>query len=247
MLFTVATTDPKKQVFPSLDGSIEDKKLAFFLAASHQLKGPLATIQWCLRSLTEYQAEIPPAAQKLIGTALGQTDTVSRLVSDLLHLVKLESGTPLTLTSLSLADLVRKVFDRYGAIAHQKDVHIVLDPLERVSPIMGEAVLLEQVVVNIVDNAIKYTAAGGEVRLHLSEVADRVIFRVSDQGIGIPDLEQQRIFTEFFRGEEAKAVASGSGLGLVLTKQIVEKCGGEINLESVLHKGTTVEISFPRA
>jgi two-component system phosphate regulon sensor histidine kinase PhoR len=232
---------------PALDAKAADPKLEFFLTASHQLKSPVSIIQWCLQSVLELQT-VPPDAQKLIRKALEQADGMGHLITDMLQVFRLmsqKSGTE-TLESVSFNKIVDDVFSAYEMVAHNKGVHLVRGAIENVPAVMAKETLARQIVINLVDNAIKYTKPGGHVTVNLAAQKDIIEIKVSDEGIGIPDSERSRMFTEFFRGQEAKDLAyEGTGLGLVLVKHVVESLQGTIDFRSELHKGTTFFVRIP--
>jgi signal transduction histidine kinase len=231
---------------PALDAPVEDKKVTFFLTASHQLKSPVAIMQWCLQSVLEQQ-DVPKETAYLVRKALDQADGMSKLVGDMLQVFRLMHGNnQQAVMPVSLTPVIMSVLDQYELVAHNKGVHLVRGLLENLPPVLGRDTLLRQVVVNLVDNAIKYTPAGKQVLVTAETSGKHVVLTVQDEGIGIPESEQGRLFSEFFRGEEAKQVAyEGTGLGLVLVKQIVEQAGGEIHMSSQLHRGTTFRVTIP--
>ena len=236
-------------LLPALDAPGQDPKVEFFLTASHQLKSPVAIIQWCLQSVEEMQT-VPPEAQNLIKKALDQTNGMSHLIQDMLSVFRLmnhQTGSQ-PLDSVSLTLLIDEVISQYELVAHNKGVNLVKGAVENLPMFFARQSLVRQVVVNLVDNAIKYTKSGGSVTVTAAVEKGRIVMRVADQGIGIPDTEQSRIFTEFFRGEEAKDVSyEGTGLGLVLVKHVLATIGGDITFQSAYHKGTTFIVSIPTA
>ena len=238
---------PAEVTLPALDAPNTDSKLEFFLTASHQLKSPVAIIQWCLQSVQEVQ-EVPPEVQSLVKKALDQADGMSHLIRDMLQVFRLMSNKAGTevLESVSLNKIIDDVMNTYEMVAHNKGVHLVRGAIENLPAFYARETLMKQVAVNLIDNAIKYTKAGGSVTVSAAAEDGHIVMRVADQGIGIPETEQNRMFTEFFRGEEAKDVSyEGTGLGLVLVKHVLSSIGGEITFQTKYHEGTTFIVSIP--
>lgn len=231
---------------PALDAPAVDPKVEFFLTASHQLKSPVAIMQWCLQSMTEIQ-NLDPEAKKLVQKSLEQANSMSTLIGDMLQVFRLMSGKHHTSAeSVKLNDILDEVLRSYELSAHNKGVHLVRGSIEKLPVVYGTKTLVKQCIINLVDNAIKYTSAGGQVTVSAAIEGDHVVIHVIDQGIGIPETEQSRLFTEFFRGEEAKEVAyEGTGLGLVLVKHIMASMGGEVLFKSKVHQGTDFYLRFP--
>ena len=236
----------KVKPIPALDASGVDPKLEFFLTASHQLKSPVAIMQWCLQSLTELQS-LDPQARKLVGKALEQANGMGSLITDMLQVFRLMNGNVKeVIEPVPLNPLLDTVLAQYELVAHNKGVHLVRGAIEQLPTVYGRQNYLKQAIINLIDNAIKYTKSGGRVTVTAAVVDDVAEIHVTDEGIGIAPAEHSRIFTEFFRGEEAKNVAyEGTGLGLVLVKHVMESMGGTVSFKSELHKGTDFCLKMP--
>jgi signal transduction histidine kinase len=237
---------PATSPLPALDAPSVDPKVEFFLTASHQLKSPVAIMQWCLQSMTEIQ-NLDPEAKKLVQKSLEQANSMSHLIGDMLQVFRLMNGKhKTTAEAVNLNELLAEVLQTYELLSHNKGVHLVRGTVEQLPVVFGTKTLVKQCIINLVDNAIKYTPAGSQVIVSAATEGDHAVIHVSDQGIGIPEAEQSRLFTEFFRGEEAKEIAyEGTGLGLVLVKHIMASMGGEVTFKSVFHKGTDFTLRFP--
>lgn len=236
----------RRQDIPALNAPSLDPKIEFFLTASHQLKSPVAIIQWCLQSLTELQ-DLDPEAKKLVKKSLEQANSMSSLIADMLNVFRLMSGKyHTTAEAIALNKVIDEVCHSYELVAHNKGVHLQKGPIEKLPTVYGTTTLLKQCIINLIDNAIKYTPAGGSVEVHAKTEGDYVVLHVVDHGIGIPETEQSKMFTEFFRGETAKEVAyEGTGLGLVLVKHIMESMDGEVHFTSQVGKGTDFYLKIP--
>ena len=224
------------------------KKAEFFMAASHQLKSPLAIIQWCLQSVIESEST-DPKTQELVHKALSQTSAMSQLITDMLHVFRLENRALQSqdYTYVDVNEVLDQVIVQYELMAHQHKVHILRSARERVPNVFVDAGYLKQALVNLLDNAIKYSRSGGKVTIMVSEAKDHFVeVAVHDEGIGIAEADQEQLFKEFFRSVEARQVAhEGTGLGLVLVRHIVEEFGGEVKVESQVHHGSTFIIRLP--
>jgi signal transduction histidine kinase len=224
------------------------EKINFFLAASHQLKSPVAIMQWCLQSLSE-STDLSNDNRYMVQKALEQANGMSQLIGDMLQVFRYLRGDQSTIPRgrVVLVPLLETVIKQYETIAASKQVGMEIGTIENLGAVMAQESMIKQVFINLLDNAIKYTPAGKRVMISAARPTnDRVMITFADEGIGISELEQKRLFTEFFRGAEAKEVTSdGTGLGLVLARKVIESVGGTISVHSELHKGTKFIVSLP--
>lgn len=230
-------------------GIANDPKTEFFMTASHQLKSPVAIVQWCLQSILE-KAALDPDTRKLAQRALTQADVMSLLLGDMLRMFRMmhqEVGAEVeTLTPVNIAILLDEIMAQYEPVMLKSNVRVTLGPVENVPTILADEPYLKQAVINLIDNAIKYSPEGGVVEVDVSSKNAEVLISVRDHGIGIPEAEQGRLFSEFFRGELAKEkTENGTGLGLVLVKHIAERFGGSVSFTSEVGKGSCFVIHLP--
>ena len=218
------------------------------MTASHQLKSPVAIIQWCLQSVLENE-EIDPKDVELVRKALIQANAMSHLIVDMLQVFRLQDTKDkgILFEPLNIGDLVDQIVGEYELVAHQRGVHLERGPMAIVPTVAASPTYLRQAIINLIDNALKYTPSGKKVVVSLSYGKDNVLeLEVKDQGIGIAEAEQSRLFTEFFRGSEAQEFSrEGTGLGLVLVRNIIEEFGGTVQVKSRLHHGSTFTIRLP--
>lgn len=222
----------------------------FASIASHELKTPLTTAQGYVDLLTRLQ-ERPELDRERIGRYLGQLRAgLSRLgilVNDLLDASRLQQGhLALRPAPCDLTALAREVLDRF-AEAQERRVGHTLD-LDTTGPIVGEwdRDRLDQVITNLVSNALKYSPDGGAVRVRVARDADGwAELTVSDEGIGIPSEVQPTLFRPFVRGAAAATAVGGTGLGLYIVEQIAQRHGGTVSLASAPGAGTTVTVRLP--
>lgn len=235
-------------ILPPLDAQ-SDPKTEFFMAASHQLKSPVAIVQWCLQSIMEKQ-DLDADTKKLVSRALGQADAMSQLLADMLRVFRIvhKGNQVQTLVPINFNKLLEESLKQEEPVALQQQVKIQVGPVEQLPLVLADEAFLKQAIINIVDNAIKYSPAGGMVEVAAEVKKGLIELTVRDHGIGIPEAEQGRLFTEFFRGELAKnKTDNGTGLGLVLVKHIVESLGGSVSFTSEVGKGSQFTLRIPPA
>ena len=216
--------------------------------ASHELKTPLSTMKILIETIL-YQDPLDPGMTKeFLNDVNKEIDRLNRIVSDLLTLVNIDNGgMKLNLADVDIHELLLEQVKRLAPLARENGIELECSAKEALE-ISGDAVKLQQVVYNVIDNAIKYTPRGGEVHTSLARTGKRAVIRVSDTGIGIPADDLPHIFDRFYRVDKARSRATGgTGLGLSIVKQIVQLHGGTITATSEEGKGTTFVIEFPLA
>jgi signal transduction histidine kinase len=178
---------------------------------------------------------------------VGGVESMSRLVSNLLDLGRIEAGIGLQLEMVPVRDVVERVTGALQLQATQKHIQLSVEIPEQTIPLLeADQALLQQALQNLVENAIKYTDSGGKVRVGVSSKQERIVFEVSDNGIGIAPVDQPRLFEKFFRAAQpAGKTERGTGLGLAIVKSIAERHGGQVWVESQLGKGSTFFLVLP--
>jgi signal transduction histidine kinase len=228
---------------------VDEAKTWFLLQASHELRSPLASMQSILRTLLQgFLGEVPPEQRSLLARVDGRLQALSGSVNDLLILAR--GRARLSTEERQRVDLCQLLAEQarfFGELAREKGVRLAVECGASSAVLLGRREGLEAVVSNLLSNAIKYTPAGGEVRLGLAVEGPRIELQVSDTGIGIPEADQPKLFREFFRAANARALAEvGTGLGLAIVRSIVEQHGGSIAVDSGEGRGTTFRVSLPR-
>jgi heavy metal sensor kinase len=233
------------ETFARLESSFE--RMRHFTAdASHELRTPLTA----MRSVGEVGLRgrrDEAAYREIIGSMLEEVDRLALLVDRLLMLSRADTGqAKLSVDVVDLAALAQEVAEQLGVLAEEKDQAIQLD-FSDVGRWMGDRVVLRQALLNLVDNAIKYSPNGGTIQIRVAELDDRTIIDVSDTGAGIPAELQPRIFDRFYRVDKARSRESGgTGLGLAIAKWAVEVNGGQLTLEPGSGTGSCFRIALPR-
>jgi PAS domain S-box-containing protein len=229
---------------------IERLKSQFVSVAAHQLRTPLSIIKWSLSMILEGEMGPLNGDQKEMLSRANQTnERMIRLINDLLNVARIEEGRFMYRpTIVDFGELVESVVAASKQLAQKKKIKIDLKIIKSKASkiIKSDIEKLNLAVKNIVDNAIFYTEPGGSVNVLLERKKDTVELSVKDDGIGIPKDQQSRVFAKFFRADNAvRKETEGTGLGLFISKNVVESHGGNISFVSEEKKGTTFTISLP--
>lgn len=231
--------------------TIERLKTEFVSISAHQLRTPLSAIKWTLRMILDGDAgEVPKEQRELLEKSYTSNERMIGLINDLLNVTRIEEGRFLySLKRYDIVKLVEKVFNQLKEMAQRKGLNFeFLKPKTMIPNVDVDAEKMSVVFQNLIDNAIHYTRAKGrvEVRLEYLKEKEQILFSVKDTGIGIPEHQQQRVFSRFFRGTNAiKSETEGTGLGLFISKNIVEAHGGTIWFKSEEDKGSTFYFTLP--
>ena len=232
---------------------LETVRRDFVSNLSHELRTPLASLRALAETLQEGALEDPPAARQFVDQIHVEVDALTQMVNELLELSKIESGRfALNLSPVAAYDLLNSVSQRMQVQAERAKLTLRVECRNDLPKVQVDSQRLEQVLVNLIHNAVKFTRPGGEVVLFADmnpdgEVTDRSVrFAVRDTGVGIPADEVSRIFERFYRVDKSRA-GSGTGLGLSIAKHIVEAHGGKIWVESVEGQGSTFYFTIPAA
>lgn len=224
----------------------EELRKEFVANVSHELRTPLTNVRSYAETLQD-TPDLPPAMRKnFLSIIVRETDRMTHIVQDLLTLSRLDSGqSDLKLLSFPFGDAIDSVCQAVELEA-QRRRHRLLRRYGQLPSIEGDRNRLEQVLMNVVGNAIKYTPDGGEIIVRADRTQDSVWVEVSDNGIGIPQQDRERIFDRFYRVDKARSRESGgTGLGLSIAREIVLRHGGSIVLAEHEGAGTTIRIVLP--
>ena len=237
---------------------LERIRVDFVANVSHELRTPLTTIRGYAETLLNEDATRTKAQEQFVVKILTHTSRLSRLVSELLELSRLESGdVELKRTPCHLNTFYAPILDVFEPILEESELVLRWEIPEGLPPVSVDQQLFMQVLVNLIDNAIKYTPDGGEITVTAetrpcetavaSDInSEEMVMHVRDTGIGIPMESQSRVFERFYRVDKGRAREMGGiGLGLAITKHIVLCHNGQIWLESALGRGSTFHVAIP--
>lgn len=232
----------------TLENEIDRMKSEFISLASHQLRTPLSTIQTYTHMLNEnYMGDITPDQRKALHTILTATTTMNELIGMLLNIARIESGSIAVNSKwLSAPQLVLDVMKQLGMNAQSKDIRVIFREPKQPLKIKADSLILKEILLNLVGNAIKYTPVGGTVTIKAKARQDDILFTVQDTGIGIPKASQDKIFAKFFRAHNVvRQETTGTGLGLYVVKGLVLTLHGKVWFKSEENAGTTFYVSLP--
>ncbi len=229
--------------------SLIKSKSEFVTIASHQLRTPTTGIHWALESLHADSSKFDPNVRLLIDGAYQGSETLLKIIDDLLGIAKIEEGRfGYTFTTVDLVQFLNKLLGEILPVATRAGVSLYFDaPKETVSLVTADPQKLAMVVSNLVENAIRYNVKNGNVTVGLKPTAEGPYMEITvkDTGIGIPPDEIKNLFTKFFRADNAiKLQTEGSGLGLYIVRSIIQAHGGRIWVDSELERGTTFHFTL---
>ncbi|MDD6966227.1 MAG: ATP-binding protein [Firmicutes bacterium] len=222
----------------------EQRRREFTANVSHELKTPLQSISG-YSELIQCGLAKPEDVQPFAKRIYDETQRLIRLVEDIINLSRLDEGGGYEPRQMDLYDTAREVVRDLQTVAADKQVQLTLEGTA--AEITGVPELARGIVYNLCDNAIKYNQPGGSVSVTVSGENEGVLLTVKDTGIGIPEEEQDRIFERFYRVDKSRSKeVGGTGLGLSIVKHAALVMGAQIQLESRLGQGTTIQVSFPK-
>jgi two-component system phosphate regulon sensor histidine kinase PhoR len=233
---------------------LERLRQDFVANVSHELKTPLSVIAACVETLLDGAAEDPGHRGGFLEQIADQASRLHNLILDLLSLARIESGTEaFAFQGVAVAETVAACLERHRARAEAKGQTLEAVPPAPTNGAADGAVAwadeeaVGQIVDNLVDNAVKYTPAGGRIRVSWRTEGEQVLLEVQDTGIGIPERDLPRIFERFYRVDKARSRAlGGTGLGLSIVKHLVQAMRGSVRATSRLGEGTTFQVRLPR-
>ena len=216
----------------------------FVANISHELKTPVGAMAVLADALTgEDDSEM---VQRLVGRMVFEAERAARTIDDLLQLTEIELGTVIEAVPLDAVALLSAAADRVRHSASERSVEIrLVDPAEPVT-VVGEPRQLASALGNLVENAVKYSEVGGRVDLTVDGDGDGVAFTVTDDGVGIPQRDVERIFERFYRVDKARSRGTGgTGLGLAIVRHVATNHGGEVEVTSAEGEGSTFVLRIP--
>jgi signal transduction histidine kinase len=228
---------------------VERMKTEFVSLAAHQLRTPLSAIKWTLRMLLDGDlGKITKEQREFIDKSYISNERMISLINDLLDVTRIEEGRYLYKPVLAdLGKIAQFVVKSYKEeIAKKKLKFSFKKPSGHIPKVLVDEEKIGVAIENLINNSIRYTPSGGEVSISLQSDKKEIHLSVKDSGVGVPGDQRERIFTKFFRAPNViRMETEGSGLGLFITKNIVEAHGGKIWFESELGKGSTFHFTLP--
>jgi two-component system phosphate regulon sensor histidine kinase PhoR len=226
---------------------IESMRRDFISNVSHELRTPLAALKALTETLQSGALEEPPAAHRFLQQMETEVDSLSLMINELLELSRIESGrVPLNLASTHPIDILNPAYERLSLQAERAGLSFTLECPADLPPVLADATRIQQVLVNLLHNAIKFTASGGQVTVSATQQGQAVRFAIVDTGIGIDTDDLPRIFERFYKVDRSRAT-SGTGLGLAIARHLVEAHNGRIWVESEVGRGSTFYFTLPLA
>ena len=225
----------------------EKLRREFVANVSHELRTPLTSIRSYAETISD-NLELPQETEEeFLRVIINESDRMTKIVQDLLELSRFDSGNvKLSIEGFSIERSVRDVYAAIALEARKRGHKLNLELEWGLPMIRGDRARIEQVLMNIITNALKYTPDGGTIEIISGSMDGNVFVRIEDTGVGIPSDDLERVFDRFYRVDKARTRESGgTGLGLSIAKDIITLHGGEIKLESVKGKGTSVTVMLP--
>lgn len=228
---------------------LDSAKDEFISMASHQLRTPLTTIKGYLSMVLEGDAgKLNKDQHKFVDQAFGSAQRMVYLIADLLNVSRLNTGKfVIDATETNLADLVQQEVDQLQRHAESRKMELTYKKPAKFPLLMLDETKTRQVIMNFTDNALYYTPEGGKVKVAIRETPTAIEFTVTDNGIGVPRELQHKLFSKFYRADNAKqARPDGTGLGLFMAKKVIVAQGGAVIFKSKVGLGSTFGFSFPK-
>jgi signal transduction histidine kinase len=229
---------------------LDETKDEFISMASHQLRTPLTSVKGYLSMVLEGDAgSLNKNQRKLLEQSFVSSQRMVYLISDLLNLSRLNTGRfVIESTPIDLSSVIQDEVNQLAETAKSRELELIYNRPENFPMLMLDENKIHQVVMNFLDNAIYYTPSGGTVTIDLHETPTAVIYTVKDTGIGVPRSVQHKLFTKFYRAQNAQqARPDGTGLGLFMAKKVIAAQGGSLIFESVEGKGSTFGFRFSKS
>lgn len=224
-------------------------KSEFISIMSHQLRSPLSAIKWQLNMLLQGQSQAN-TSREYLETIMQQNERMIRSVNDLLEVNRIEDNDLILRPSeFSLKEQTLKIINEYKSYASAYNVRVLFKNGEDPMKIFADEERLGRVIEHLLDNAIRYSTSGGNISINIEKQKnEKILWKITDEGRGIPSAEQRRVFEKYFRASDVtRFQTEGSGVGLFIAKSIIRQSGGEMGFASQESKGSTFWFSLPKA
>ena len=219
----------------------------FVADVSHELRTPLTSIRTYAETISDNQGIPQETEEEFLRVIINESDRMTKIVQDLLELSRFDSGnSKLIIEKFSIEKSIRDVYAAIALEARKRSHEMDLELEWKLPMVVGDRARIEQVLMNIMTNALKYTPDGGKIDIYSGRSGGNVWIKIADTGIGIPQEDLSRVFDRFYRVDKARSRESGgTGLGLSIAKEIVTKHGGDIVIDSTPGIGTSVTVTLP--
>ena len=226
---------------------VEKMRRDFVANVSHELRTPLSIFRGYLETLIDDPHQPPGELLRILEVMERHSNRLNALVEDVLSLARLESpGMEMTLSEVDLPELLHSIMRDWEKRLAAKQLKSHLNFPGNLPRLRADETRLQELIYNLLDNAVKYSKAGGTVFLRAEPAGDSIRISVADKGIGIPESDLPRIFERFYRADKSRSSEhSGTGLGLSIVKHIAQLHGGNVEAQSELGKGTTISVLLP--
>lgn len=228
---------------------IDRSRREFIANVSHELRTPLTNVKSYTETIVENGDIDEEDKTRFLGVVLSETDRMISIVKDLLVLSRLDSKKmDMNMVPFSMSEVIENIYNAMIIEVEKHSQHLEYEIADDLPLALGDKERIEQVMVNIVSNSVKYTPDGGDILVSASEDGDMISVKVTDNGMGVPKENLAHIFERFYRVDKARSrEQGGTGLGLSIAKEIVETHGGTIDMQSEIGRGTTVTFTLPKA
>ena len=220
----------------------------FVFIATHELRAPITAIRLFLEMATAKTAKMPKPMQENMDSIVKASDHLNHLIDDLLEVARSEAGSmKVAVQEMNLLEVLNHILDELKSTITQKNITLTLHNSLASTSVMADPSKTKEIVTNIISNAVKYNRDNGTIDITLLDINDQIVVEVKDTGFGIPADQQERIFEKFFRASSKDTEnIVGTGLGMFITRMLVEKMGGKVAFSSVEGEGTTMAFSLPK-
>ena len=226
-------------------------KSLYVYTLSHDIKGSIGAIQSCLKVvLNGLTGSISKKSKEMVARAERRSMDLLRFINDLLELAEIRAAREIKIEKLTISEVVKKVTSQHKTLIEEKGLALVVETPIGDYYVNAHQALIEELLVNLITNAARYTPPGGKITLSFKDLKARSLIEISvaDTGIGIPEEDLPHIFEDFYRAANAKELSEdGTGLGLSIVKQIVDVHGGNLRVESTKDKGSSFIVTLPSA